>query len=151
MYHVGTNSDSLATVNQLLQENHDRYHPFFNDRGFHNHITHYMLAAYALGATPWQLTRAFDQEKAIQRAQLPLNASNVTRLSDETFFRHCIGQEEFYRDFLVFFQKQIDIKGVGSVLNKYLFSRKQNAELMFARLFASMSSLFTTFCSDTCD
>ncbi|GIJ88145.1 hypothetical protein Asppvi_007062 [Aspergillus pseudoviridinutans] len=137
MYDIGVNGDSLATVNQFLQENHDRYHPFFNDKGFHNHITHYMLAALALGATPWQLTRAFEQEKAIQRAQLPPNASNVAQLSDEIFFRNSLGQEVFYTDFLVFFQNQIAAKGVASVLNEHLFSRTKKAELLFTRLFAS--------------
>jgi hypothetical protein len=58
---------SRTTLNQILQENHDRYHPFFNDKGFHNHITHYMLAAYALGAEPEQLSRAWVQEKALTK------------------------------------------------------------------------------------
>jgi hypothetical protein len=74
--------ESTAVVNQILQENHDRYHPFFNDRGLHNHISHYMYAAWALGARPWELQRGYVQEKALQRAQPPLNEANMAKISD---------------------------------------------------------------------
>ncbi|PYH83795.1 hypothetical protein BO82DRAFT_410970 [Aspergillus uvarum CBS 121591] len=136
-FHVPLSPASLATTNQFLQKNHDRYHPFFNDRGFHNHITHYLLASLSLGATPTQITRAFEQEKAIQRAQFPLKPVNVKRLADPQFFKECMGNEEFYRDYLIFFQDEIKEKGFGNVLNEYIFSKKENADLMFTRLFAS--------------
>ncbi|KAJ5819745.1 hypothetical protein N7474_005336 [Penicillium riverlandense] len=139
VFHVPLSQSSIATVNQFLQENHDRYHPFFNEKGFHNHITHYLLAALSLGATPVQLTRAFEQEKALQRAQFPLNEKNMQKLADTDFFRSCMGQEQYYRDFLIFFQKEIKEKGAGAVVNEYVFSHKENAELMFTRLFASTS------------
>lgn len=139
-FHVPLSPASLATVNQFLQENHDRYHPFFNDRGFHNHITHYLLASLSLGATPIQITRSFEQEKAIQRPQLPLKPDNVKRLADPEFFRECMGNEEFYRDYLVYFQDEIKKKGPGAVVNEYVFSKQVNAELMFTRLFASQSA-----------
>jgi hypothetical protein len=29
------NSDSAAKASELLQENHERHHVFFNDEGFH--------------------------------------------------------------------------------------------------------------------
>ena len=138
-FHLPLSPASLATANQFLQENHDRYHPFFNDKGFHNHITHYLLASLSLGATPTQITRAFEQEKALQRPQFPLKPENVRRLADPAFFRDCMGNEEFYRDYLVFFQNEVRDKGLGKVLNEYVFSRQENAELMFTRLFASKS------------
>lgn len=140
-FHVPLSPASLATVNQFLQENHDRYHPFFNDRGFHNHITHYLLASLSVGATPTQITRAFEQEKAIQRPQLPLKPDVVRRLAHPDFFRECMGNEEFYRDYLIFFQNEIKKKGLGEVVNEYVFSKNENAELMFTRLFASESAL----------
>ncbi|KAE8377941.1 hypothetical protein BDV26DRAFT_292672 [Aspergillus bertholletiae] len=129
--------EAIATLNQLLQENHDRYHPFFNDKGFHNHIVHYLLSAVSLGATSENLSRAFTQERAIQRPQLPLNEDNLTRLADTNFFQSCLGREEFYRDFLIFFQHQISIYGYGPVVNRYVFSRTDLAEQMFTRLWAS--------------
>jgi hypothetical protein len=136
-FHVPLSPAALATVNQFLQENHDRYHPFFNDRGFHNHTTHYLLASLSLGATAAQITRSFEQEKAIQRPQLPLNLENSKRLTDPQWFKDCLGKEEFYRDYLIFFQNEIKEKGTGGVLNEYLFSTQENAELLFTRLFAS--------------
>ncbi|KAI0247418.1 hypothetical protein BJV78DRAFT_1133291, partial [Lactifluus subvellereus] len=32
--------------------NHENYHTCFNDKGFHNHATHHILAIYGLGASP---------------------------------------------------------------------------------------------------
>lgn len=128
---------SRHTLNQILQENHDRYHPFFNDKGFHNHITHYMLAAYALGAEPEQLSRAWVQEKAFQRPQPRLSKENVRRLQDDQFFLSCLGKEEHYRDFLIFFQQQIKQSGAGDVLNQYVFGRTEVSEALYTRLFAS--------------
>ncbi|KAF4965329.1 hypothetical protein F66182_18027, partial [Fusarium sp. NRRL 66182] len=113
---------SRTALNQILQENHDRYHPFFNDKGFHNHITHYMLAAYALGAEQEQLQRAWVQEKVFQRPQRPLNEQNVVQLKDDLFFLDCLGKEEFYHDFRIFFQQQINDKGTGAVINEYVFA-----------------------------
>ncbi|KAF9889019.1 hypothetical protein FE257_007996 [Aspergillus nanangensis] len=130
-------SSTIATVNQILQENHDRYHPFFNDKGFHNHITHYMLASLSLGATSPQISAAWTQEKAFQRPQPRLVEENVSKLADGEFFRSCLGNEDHYRDFLIFFQLEIKKKGYGEVLNEYVFSRTENAELTFTRLFAS--------------
>lgn len=129
---------STATVNQILQENHDRYHPFFNDRGLHNHISHYMYAAWALGAHPWELQRGYVQEKVLQRPQPPLNKENVAKLSDPEFYKSCMGDWDYYQDYLVFFQQEVAQKGVGATINEYVFSGTANAELMFTRLFASV-------------
>ncbi|OGM39343.1 hypothetical protein ABOM_012045 [Aspergillus bombycis] len=130
-------ASSRTTLNQILQENHERYHPFFNDKGFHNHITHYMLASYALGAEPEQLSRAWVQEKAFQRPQHTLNEENVVRMKNTQFFISCLGKEEYYRDFLIFFQQEIGQKGTGAVVNQYVFDRTEVSEALFTRLFAS--------------
>ncbi|KAI9463449.1 hypothetical protein HD554DRAFT_2330243 [Boletus coccyginus] len=45
----GATLESLAALQDVLKDNHERYHIFFNDTRFHNHITHRALAIYALG------------------------------------------------------------------------------------------------------
>jgi sulfur relay (sulfurtransferase) complex TusBCD TusD component (DsrE family) len=73
IYHTpDITSQSAKVANELLQENHDKYHIFVNTDGFHNHIAHHLLAIYALGATPDELQKAYDNNKGYQRNQFPV-------------------------------------------------------------------------------
>ena len=47
-----------------------------------------------------------------------------------------LGHIKKYPSYLVFFQRQIDSKGVPAVLSQYCFSGDEVADIMFARLFA---------------
>ena len=48
----GITPETVETCSQLLQQNHDNYHIYFNRKhGLHNHLTHYLLAALGVGAT----------------------------------------------------------------------------------------------------
>lgn len=79
-------------------------HIYFDDkRGLHNHLTHHLLAAYALGASA-------DRIRAIHRLQcrhqLPIKP---THDKDETSFdpeAHW-GDDAYYQDYLVFFTREI--------------------------------------------
>ena len=51
--------DKAKTASELLQKNHDSYHMFFNSDGFHNHIAHHLLTAYALAASPEEIQQHF--------------------------------------------------------------------------------------------
>lgn len=128
---------SIDRANRLLQTNHEQYHVFFNDRGFHNHITHYLLTQVSLGATPNQMDRAFNQERRIQRGQFPVDNDVVEQMKVPEYFASCFSKEIHYRNFLTFFENQIIERGVGAVVQENLFSGTPNAEHLLKLMFAS--------------
>ena len=128
-------AESLEEANRLLQKNHEEYHMFFRDKAGHNHIAHSLLTCLALGASPSDLQRAFDDGVPIQRPIPEVDYQLVRELSDEGKFYETIGQITQYTSFLVFFQQQIEEKGWRSVVTEYCFSRSRVAEVMLARLY----------------
>ncbi|KIV86432.1 hypothetical protein PV11_02044 [Exophiala sideris] len=137
VYHLpNISSESSKIGSQLLQENHDRYHMFFNRSGFHNHIAHHLLTIYALGATPEEIQHGFDINKEYQRPQYPVEKQNVQEMSDPTKFKNFLGKEQYFHDYEIFFRKEIEEKGWETVLNEHVFAREDHAESMLVRMFA---------------
>ncbi|RAO66040.1 uncharacterized protein BHQ10_002052 [Talaromyces amestolkiae] len=126
---------SIETANSLLQKNHDIYHIFWRDVGGHNHIAHSVLSILALGGSPSDLQRAYDDGAEIQRPIPPVNLDIVKGLADPVFFRKHIGDIDQYTNFLVFFEQEIAVKGREQVLQEYVFGRAPNAETIFAQLY----------------
>jgi hypothetical protein len=56
-------------------------------------------------------------------------------MHDVAKFQECLGKEENYPNYLAFFQQEIDDKGVGGVLEEYIFAGDERAENMLCRLF----------------
>ena len=48
-------------------------------------------------------------------------------MADPEKFKKFIGQDVHYHDFLVFFQKELEAKGVDGVLNEYIFAGTYHA------------------------
>ncbi|KAL5355335.1 hypothetical protein BJX96DRAFT_47701 [Aspergillus floccosus] len=138
VYSLDVREDSAQVASKLLQENMKKHHVYFNDKGFHNHIVHYLLSIYALGATPAEIQDAYDRNKIYQRPAMPADERVIESLRNDASFEECLGKEENYPNFLTFFQREIDGKGVESVLNQYLFSGTGVAEQMFVRLFEGL-------------
>ncbi|KAI8716343.1 hypothetical protein NCS52_00927500 [Fusarium sp. LHS14.1] len=123
--------ETIKTANELLQANHEQHHVFFNDRGFHNHITHYVLTQ----AT--QMHRVYTQEKSLQRPQHPLDDKVVDRLGDKNYFITCLSRPENYHNFSRFFEHKIAKDGISPVVHEFLFSRSRIAEELLSRMFAN--------------
>lgn len=130
--------ESLEVANRLLQKNHDEHHMFWRRVGGHNHTVHSVLNVLALGGSPSDLQRAYDDDADIQRPLPPLDQQVVESLENPEQFRARLGQLDQYTNFLVFFKQQIKLKGPRAVLNEYLFSRSPNAETMFAQLYEGL-------------
>ncbi|KAI1615430.1 hypothetical protein EDD36DRAFT_451342 [Exophiala viscosa] len=128
--------ESSKIGSQLLQENHDRYHMYFNRGGFHNHIAHHLLTIFALGATPDEIQHGFDINKGYQRPQFPVEKQNVQEMSDPAKFKNFLGQEQYFHDYEIFFRKEMEDKGWETVLNEHVFSGGDHAESMLVRMFA---------------
>lgn len=143
VYHVPSMSAASAEkVSSLLQQNHNCFHVFWNFNGYHNHQVHYLLTAYALGADPGQLQCAFDGNRTYQRQRLPIDETVVRKLSKERHFKSMMGNDSYFNDYTVFFQRLIEQEGWRSVVQKYIFSRNEIAEELLVGLFAGMQTIW---------
>ncbi|EKG18788.1 hypothetical protein MPH_03954 [Macrophomina phaseolina MS6] len=130
--------ESAKKASELLQENHEKHHIYFNKEGFHNHIVHHLLTLYALGATPAQIQDGYTQNAGYQRPPVALDPHLAQDLSNPATFAKHLGDERHYRDYLLHFQREIDAKGVAAVLAEYLFARDKRADDLLARTFAGL-------------
>ncbi|KAF2803118.1 uncharacterized protein BDZ99DRAFT_427605 [Mytilinidion resinicola] len=135
-YVSGITAESAEAASKLLQENHDQHHIFFNESGYHNHIAHHLLTIFALGASPSTLKKQYDANKSYQRPVVALERSVIDDMHDPDRFKSYLGKEKYYRDFLVFFEKEIEQKGWENVLNEYVFAGDERAEDLLVRMYA---------------
>ncbi|KAL4806396.1 hypothetical protein BDV18DRAFT_160464 [Aspergillus unguis] len=138
VWSTGITAEGAKRASEVLQEDLEKHHVFFNNSGFHNHIVHHILTIYALGASPSEIQHAYDRNKSYQRSPMPTDEDVVASLHDKESFKKELGREKNYPNFLEFFQREIDAKGFENVLNEYLFKEDENAESMFARLFGGL-------------
>ena len=66
---------------------------------------------------------------------MPTDEGVIQSFNDKAKFREALGKEKNYPNFLEFFQREIEKKGVEKVLREYLLAEDDNAENMLARLF----------------
>ena len=104
-----------------------------------DHTVHHVLSLYGVAASPTDIQRAYDNNSTYQR---PARVAE-DRVKNQEDFEAKRGKLGEYANFLTFFQGEISEKGVGSVVNEYLFSRTELAEDMLVRLFGGMlTSMF---------
>jgi Questin oxidase-like len=130
------NAESAKTASQILQENHDKFHIYFNSEGYHNHIAHHVLTIYALGATRQELQKSYDVNKSYQRPQFPADQGVVQDMSDRATFAKYLGQEKYFSAYEAFFQKEIEANGWQAVLNEHVFARDEHADALLVRMYA---------------
>ncbi|KAK0499862.1 hypothetical protein EDD18DRAFT_1152953 [Armillaria luteobubalina] len=119
----GANADSTLAMQNVLRDNHEKWHTFFNDRGFHNHIAHHILAIWALGASKEIIEAVYRVDVPTQRPAIkspgPITTAN---------FNAHLGDEKFYGAYLSFFKEQLAGKGTASVLEEFVFSESTNID-----------------------
>ncbi|KAK4230441.1 hypothetical protein QBC38DRAFT_507535 [Podospora fimiseda] len=137
LWGVKQTEEAAKKVTDLLQEDMEQHHVFFNKDHFHNHIPHHLLALYGTQCTSISLIqKAYDNNVNYQRSVLPRHNQDTKVFSSgnpwPSTAKKYLGKEEFYPDFLTFFQSEIDKNGIPEVLNSYLFG---DWEEMMPRLF----------------
>ncbi|KAJ5191566.1 uncharacterized protein N7498_010551 [Penicillium cinerascens] len=130
--------DAARAASEVLQEDMENHHVFFNEEGFHNHIPHQILSMYAVGAKPEDIKAAYKRNQTYQRPSYPVDRDVVKGMHDKAKFQEGFYNEKNYSNYLTFFQEEIDVKGVGDVLNEYLFAGDDRAESMLSRLFGGL-------------
>ncbi|ODH52802.1 hypothetical protein GX48_00996 [Paracoccidioides brasiliensis] len=132
------NDHSAKKASELLQTDMEKHHIFFNEMGFHDHITHHILTSFALGASPAALQKAFDNNSSYQLPRRPVDEAIVQKLGSKDEFNAYAEKRDQYPNFLAFFQRQIDSRGIGPVVNEYLFANNKLADDMLVRLFGGL-------------
>jgi hypothetical protein len=97
-----------------------------------------MFSSYALGADPATLQQSFENDASYQRPTFPVDESVVHEISDRATFRKYINQEQHFVNYLTYFQREIDAKGVEKMLNEHLFAGDEHADDLLVRMFAGM-------------
>ncbi|KAF5382744.1 hypothetical protein D9615_002876 [Tricholomella constricta] len=120
-YWPGISHESTQVLRASLKENHEKFHVFFSPKGFHNHLAHYLLALWAMGADHDIIKAAYQHDSA---HQLPAFESPEAITAEH--FRDHLGDEKFYNAYLKFFTEAIQSKGVWAVLEEYIFDQKAN-------------------------
>ncbi|KAI9463461.1 hypothetical protein HD554DRAFT_2175564 [Boletus coccyginus] len=117
----GANLESLAALRDVLKDNHQRHHIFFNNTRFHNHITHRALVIYALGGPAAIIKDYYKRDSQIQRPMV----ESPHPITEENFVDH-LGDENLYQGYVTFFSEQVSEKGASRTLEEFVFSEKYN-------------------------
>lgn len=141
-------AQAKKALETLLAQDRESHHCFFNPAGFHNHLSHHLLAAYDLGASAELLEAIYENEKANllpidvvldsatkqKNGQFDVKKDDVTITSSN--WKRYLGQNNHYAAYVAFFTKEIQAVGVKGALERYIFSQdaKQNDALMQWRL-----------------
>ncbi|KAI4279188.1 MAG: hypothetical protein LQ337_000423 [Flavoplaca oasis] len=128
--------ESAVMGSEVLQENHEMHHIFFNQSGFHNHIAHHIPTVFALGASPAAIRQHYQNNKSYQLPSKTSHRDVVRDLHDPAVFLKHLGQEAYYSDYLAFYQDQIDRHGCEEAVNYWLLRDDECANAILVRMYA---------------
>jgi hypothetical protein len=129
-------SQSCKLASKLLEYNHKNNHMYFNEDGFHNHIAHHLLTIFALGATPEEIQKGFDNNSYYQKTLRSPTVANTQDLSDREKFKSLKGKQKNFHDLMDFFTQEIEAKGWKETLKEHLFAGDEHASDLLKRMFA---------------
>ena len=104
----------------------------------HNHIAHHDITLWALGAKPDILISHHRRNTLHMRDTMKVIKSVVQDLEDDFVFKKCLGREEHFRNFEVFFMNKIKEIGYQAVMQKYLLNRGEIADEMMSHIYIGM-------------
>ncbi|KAJ3814004.1 hypothetical protein F5876DRAFT_33900 [Lentinula aff. lateritia] len=130
---------SKPLTEALLLRDAQDHHCQFNQAGFHNHLSHHILAAYDLGASPGLLQKIYDEEARIQRPIILEEKDKEMKITEDNWTQY-LGNENAYNGFVTFFEHQIASLGVVKTLETFIFSSSANerGKVMLARLMSGV-------------
>ncbi|KAI0085240.1 hypothetical protein BDY19DRAFT_896974 [Irpex rosettiformis] len=126
---AGWTDESTQQARELLKDNHRRWHIFFNDKHFHNHASHHLLAIYAMGADSELLKAAYETHVVYQKPAFPPpEDKKIDTIIDDSNWKDHLGDERYYQAYLAFWTAKLVDKSISitSVLEKYVFSKDAN-------------------------
>ncbi|KAJ7122352.1 hypothetical protein C8R44DRAFT_876649 [Mycena epipterygia] len=133
LIHSPSTHASAKVLEELLHKDYVAHHCFFNDRGFHNHLPHHLVAAYDMGAPPALLRLIYEDEARVLRP-VDRQGEDIT----ESNWTTRLGERPAYGSYLAFFADQIAKNGVPETVRKYVMAPEANGNgaAMLARFLA---------------
>ncbi|KAF8307520.1 hypothetical protein DL93DRAFT_2159500 [Clavulina sp. PMI_390] len=120
----GITAESTDKLIELLHSNDENFHIFFNSQGYHNHLTHHVFAAWALGASAIGLQKSYDGHASFQRKKL-ISPEKITEANWTSYLGH--KNEQYYDGYKQFFDEKLSRPdGVSKTLEEFLFSDEAN-------------------------
>lgn len=107
--------ESTRVCAELILKDAEEHHVFFNDKGFHNHLIHQVVADWSMGATPSRLRDIFDKLKPTMRDAGPKG------IAEDFDYVKCLGKEEYYQSYFAFFKQQVSERGIKDTVQHYIF------------------------------
>ncbi|KAH7914911.1 hypothetical protein BJ138DRAFT_1170289 [Hygrophoropsis aurantiaca] len=117
----GADEAATSALQKDLTDNHTRWHIFFDDRGFHNHAAHHLLAIWALGASAPIIDAAYkthcDYQRPAFESPHDINYKN---------FRDHLGDQKYYSAYLAYFTEELLKNGLSKSFEEHIFSHHAN-------------------------
>ena len=104
----------------------------------HNHIAHHDITLWALGAKPEVLRSQHRRNTLYMRDAMKVYKPVVQDLDEDYVFKRCLGREEHFHNFEVFFMNKIKEIGYRAVMQKYLLDRSPIADEMMSHIYMGM-------------
>ncbi|KAL0576096.1 hypothetical protein V5O48_005870 [Marasmius crinis-equi] len=117
----GASYESTEVLREVLRKNHEKWHIFYDELGRHNHISHHVLAVWALGAHQDIVRDGYDKNENLQRPK----GSSPEPITEENWIEH-LGERPYYSAYIDFFTKIVTRDGGSKAMEDYLFSSKAN-------------------------
>ncbi|ORY71923.1 HypA protein [Pseudomassariella vexata] len=136
LWHFGQDESAAEKATELLQKDMNQHHVFFNDGGFHNHISHHILALYGTGASAEDLVKGYIENEGYQRPSVKAHGNLVEDLKDWEKAKKHLGKAKYYTDWLHFYQHEIERLGWQKALAEYMFKGDERCEDMMVRMFS---------------
>lgn len=129
--------DEASKLSDLLQEDLEKHHVFFNTAGYHNHIAHQLYTLYGTGSNTGALQKAYDHNANYQIKAMPPREPIVQELErDWSNASEYLGKGKYYASFLKYFQDEIERVGWQQTVKEHVFKGDERSHDMFGRLFA---------------
>jgi hypothetical protein len=135
-YRSGITQEQADKASEVLQRDLEEHHIFFNSAKLHNHVTHHILAVWALNGSTKSIQENYETNAKYQRPLGPVKDDILDDLSDPAGFMKHFNKEAAYHTYLKFFQDEIEKNSWQDVLQKYVFAGDERADAMLVRMFA---------------
>ncbi|KAF8896871.1 hypothetical protein CPB84DRAFT_1781641 [Gymnopilus junonius] len=107
----GVSPDSTTTLQNVLKDNHAKWHIFFNEKRFHNHAAHRAIAAWSLGANSQAIQSAYEKDCSYEKPAF----KSPEEITFENFNEY-LGDDRYMNSFIfqllhTFFTSYVKEKG----------------------------------------
>ncbi|RSM08660.1 hypothetical protein CEP52_004547 [Fusarium oligoseptatum] len=133
LWNIRQSEEAAQTVSETLQKDLE--------------MPHHLLALYGTGASVADIQKAYDLRRPLQRPVVPQHQDAVENLITHwDRASKYLGKEEYYPDFLAYFQRAIDREGYESVVKTHLLKGDGSANDLFLQQPAIVAQALAQTC-----